>query len=90
MDTKRVLTPTPFEFTQEYHLIVDLLHRDIIVLDAREVFLHLIELVIVGSKEGSRMPFGILMEILHNRPGNRNTIVSAGASAQLVEEHEGA
>ena len=75
MDTKRVLAPTLFQFTQEDDLAVDLLDADVIVLDTREVLLHLVQLVVVGSKERTSPCLRLFVQILNNGPGYRDTVI---------------
>ena len=75
MDTKGVFTATLFQFTQEDHLSISLFDADIVVLDALKVLLHLVELVIVGSKKRTGLRLRVLVQILHNGPGNRDTVI---------------
>ena len=46
--------------------------------------------MVVRSKEGLRAPVGIVVQVLDDSPSDRDTIVGAGTTAQLVEEDEGA
>lgn len=56
--------------------------------DAREEFLHLVELMIVRGEERSRMRFRILMDVFNNGPGNGDAVVGGSAATQFIEEHE--
>ena len=88
MDTERVLTASRFQFTQEDYLSVHLSHTHIEVLDARKVLLHLVELMIVGSKERTCLRLLMFVQIFHDSPGNGNTIVGRSTSSQLIKEHQ--
>ena len=68
MDTERVLTSSPFKFTEEDDLVIHFLHRYIVILDALEGLLHLVQLVIVGGKKGAGLRLGMLVDMLHNAP----------------------
>ena len=88
MDTERVFRATTSQFTKEDHLVIHLLHRDIVVLDAREVLLHLVQLMIMCGKKRTGLCLGMLMQVFHNSPGNTDTIVGGSAAPQLIEEHQ--
>ena len=90
VDTEGVGTATGHELAKEDDLLVDFFHRHVVVVDAREGFFHLVELVIVRGEEGARMAFGVFVEKLDDGPGDGDAVVSRGAAAQLVEEHEAA
>ena len=68
MNTKRVLTSTRFQLTQEDNLAIHLLHAYIEILDARKVLFHLIQFVIVGSKERTCLRLLVLMQVFHDSP----------------------
>ena len=87
MNTKAVFTTTGHQFTQENHLVVHLFDRYIVVLDEFEGAFNLVELMIVGGKERFGPTVGMLVDILDNGPGNRDSVIGAGSSAQLVEQH---
>ena len=88
MDTKGVFTTATFQFTQENDLIIHLLNGNIVVLDTLEAFLHLVQLVIVRSKQRTCLCFRVFMDMLYNCPGNRNTVVRRCTSSQLVKKHQ--
>jgi len=75
---------------QEDNASVFLNHRHVPVFDAREEFLHLVELMIVRGEERSRMRFRILMDVFNNGPGNGDAVVGGSAATQFIEEHEAA
>ena len=88
MDTERMLRTTPLQTTEEDDLVVDFLHAHIVVLDTREILLHLIEFMIMGGKKGAGTGLDMLVQVFHNSPGNGNAVVGGGATAQLIEEHQ--
>ncbi len=51
MNTEGVFAATAFQFAQENDFIIYLLHRNVIVLDALEAFLHLVQLMVVRGKQ---------------------------------------
>ena len=88
MDTKGMLAPTLFQLAQEDDLTFDLLDRDVVVLDTREVLLHLVQLVIVRGKERTGPSLGLLVQIFYDGPGYGDAVVGRSTTAQLVEEHQ--
>ena len=51
MDTEGVLRAALLQLSEEDDLALHLLHADVVVFYAREVLLHLVQLVVVGGKE---------------------------------------
>ena len=90
MDTEGVLTASRLQLAQEDNLAIHLLHAHIEILDARKVLLHLVELMIVGSEEGASLRLLVLMQILHDGPGDADTIIGRCTTPQLIEEYQGA
>ena len=90
MNTEGVFRPTLFQFAQEDDFSVHLLHTHVEVADALEALLHLVQLMIVGGEECPRLGLAVLVQILHDGPGDGDAVVGAGAPSQFVEEHEGA
>ena len=88
MNTEAMLTTSWYQFAQEDHFITHLFYGNIVVLNAREATLHLIQLMIVRSEKGLRLGIRMLMDILHDSPCDRDTVVSAGTSSQLIEKHQ--
>ena len=88
MDTKGMLRATTLQLAEEDDFAIDLLHRDVVILDTGEVLLHLIQFMIVRSKERARMTFGILVQIFHDGPGYWDAIISRSATPQLIEENQ--
>ena len=81
MDTKRVLTPTLFQFAQEDDLAFHLFDGDVVVLDALEVLLHLVQFMVVSGKERTSLSLGMFVQILYDSPGNTDTVISASTSS---------
>ena len=90
MDTERVFTAATFQFTQEDNFIIHLLNGNIVVLDTLEALLHFVQFMVVRSKQCTCFGFRMLMDMLHNRPGDRNTVVGRCTSSQLIKEHQAA
>ena len=88
MDTERVLGTAALQLAQEDDTIVNFFHTHIVVLDAPEVLLHLVEFVVVGGEECARLCLGMLVQVLHNRPRDGNAIAGGGAATEFVEEHQ--
>ena len=87
MDTEAVFRSAAHQFAQEDDLAVHFAHGDIVIADALEGLLHLVELVIMGSEERFGMAF-ILMDILDNRPCDGDAVIGTGTSSEFVKEHE--
>ena len=90
LDTEAMLAPPADELAKEEHTPIDLAGGDVVVLHALETTLEVIELVVVRSEEGLGAPVGIVVQVLDDSPSDGDAIVGAGATAQLVEEDEGA
>ena len=88
MDTERVLRATLLQLTQEDDLAVDLLYRDVVVLDALEALLHLVQLMVMRGEERARLSLGMLVQVFDDGPRNGDAIVGTRATAQLVEEYQ--
>ena len=65
-----MLAASTLQFTHKNHLTIQLLDRYVVILDALEVLLHLVQLVVVGGKEGTCTGFGVFVDILHNGPSD--------------------
>ena len=52
------------------------------------MLLHLVKFVIVSGKESTSPYPTMLVKILYDSPGNRDTIVCRGTTTKLVKEHE--
>ena len=87
VDTKTMLRTASYEFAQEDDLSVHFADGDVVVADTIEGLLHLVEFVVVGSKEGLGVPF-VLVDIFDDCPSDGDTIVRAGTSSEFVEEHK--
>ena len=87
MNTERMFRTSTFQFAKKEHLAIVFTHTDVIVGNAREGLLHLVELMIVSGKQHLGMTGrDILVDVFDNSPGNGNAIVGRSASTQLVEE----
>lgn len=69
VDTETVFRATGHEFAQKYDFARSLTHRDVEVLYAVVLLLHIVELMIVRSKESFGLRPLIIMEELDNGPG---------------------
>ena len=90
MDTEGMLAAAALQFAQENDLIVDFLHRYIIVLDALEGFLHFVQFMVVRGKERTRLGMRMFVDILHDGPGNGDAVVGGSTAPQLVKKHQAA
>ena len=87
MDTETVFAAALDQLTHKHHLAVNFLNADVVVHDALEGFLHLVQLVVVGSKQRLG-PGSVLVDVLDNAPGNGDTVIGARATAQFIEQNE--
>ena len=87
VDTETVRHPSRLELAQEQHVVPLFLDGDVVILDARELLLHVVELVVMGGEQGLG-PLPGLMDILHQGAGDAHAVVSGGAAAYLVEQHQ--
>ena len=90
MDTKGMFASSTFQLSHENHLAVNLLDRHVVVLDAFMGLLHLVQFVVMGGKERSGMGFRMIMDILHDGPGDADAIIGGSASSQLIKQHQAA
>ena len=88
MDTERMFRTAARQFAEKDNAVIYFAHRDIVVLDAREAFFHVVQLVIVGGKEGAGVHFRPFVKMLHNAPRDGDAVVGRGAASQFVEEHQ--
>ena len=89
MNTEGMLTATRLQLAQEDNLAIHLLHTHVEVLDAREILLHLVQLVIMSGKERTSLRLLVLMKIFHDSPGDADAIVGRSSTTQLIEEYQG-
>ena len=85
MDTERVLRTATHKLTQKDNVVVYLFDRDVVVLHAGQHILNLVQLVVVGCKEGLCSTEPVVVEVLDHCPRDRDTIVGACAATNLVE-----
>ena len=90
MNTEGVFAATALQFAQEDDFVIYLLHRNVVVLNTLEAFLHLVQLMVVRGKQGACLRLWMLVYMLHNRPGDGNTIICRSTAPQLVEQHQAA
>ena len=88
MNTERVFRPAARQFAEKNNAVIYFAHRDIVVLDARETLFHVVQLVIVGGKEGASVHFRPFVKMLHNAPRDGDAVVGRGAASQFVEEYQ--
>ena len=69
MDTETVGNTTLAKLSEEDNLVLHLLNRDVVVLHPRIDLLKLVELVVVGGKQGLCL-LPVLVDVLHNGPSN--------------------
>lgn len=85
MNTEGVFASPTLQLTEENHFIVHFLHRHVIVLDAFEGFLHLVQLMVVRSKQCAGFRFRMFVDILDDCPGNGNTVIGRRTTSQLIK-----
>ena len=44
--------------------------------------------MVMSGKERLRSQFRVVVEVLHSCPGNRNTVISTGAAADLIQDEQ--
>ena len=71
---------------QEGDASAGLLHRDVKILDPRKLLGQLGQFEIMSGEQ--RLGAHLVMQIFHRRPGDREPIVSGGAAANLIKDHE--
>src|SRR5690606_20446803 len=64
------------------------LDGDAVVPDSRVMFLQTRQFLIVGGKQGTSLPVGLLNQILCHRPGDGETIKSGGSTPDFVQQDE--
>ncbi len=88
VDAEAVLGAARGELAQEYDAAVGLGDRYVHVDDAVVCGGHLVELVVVGGKEGLGAQVAVVVDVLDDGPGDGYAVVCRCAAAQLVEEYE--
>ena len=73
---------------QEHDLVVPLLHGDVEVADAGELFFEIGQFVVVRGEESAATDR--VVDVLDDAPGERQAVVGAGAAADFVEDDEAA
>ena len=87
--TKAMAAAARCQLSQEDHFMGRLFMGDMIVLYPVELMLELIELMVVGRKYGLGAGL-VFLNIFYDRPGNGNTIVGTGTSADLIQQDQAA
>src|SRR5690554_175514 len=88
MDSKTVLASAWHQFSQKYNPVVHFFGRYVVIADAWIEFFELVEFVVMGGEQGFWVIRGVLVEVFGHGPGDRDTVVSAGAAADFVEQDE--
>src|SRR5262245_45980369 len=70
-------------FVQEDHVGIQLAHLHVVISQVAERFGELGQLVVVGGKH--RPTANNIVQVLRDRPGERYSVISTGATANLVE-----
>src|SRR5690554_5530180 len=76
------------QFPKEDHLVIDLLHRHVVVFDPFERLRHLVQLMVMCGKEGFGTCRRVFVYILHDGPRDGNTVVGAGPTSQFIEKNQ--
>ena len=82
-----MLRSSTHQLTHKNHLAIGFTHRNIVVTNTLETLLHLVEFMVVRSKEGLGMS-SLFVNILNNRPCDRNTVIGTCSASQLIKEHQ--
>src|SRR5580658_6661120 len=77
------------QFAEENYFITDFLIGDVIVVDACQLVLQLVEFVVMRGKEGLRL-VRRLVEEFGDAPGDGNAVVCGGTSSDLIEQDQAA
>ena len=88
MDTETMFASAGDKFAKEYDFITYLLDRYIVILDALESLLHLVQLMVMGCKQGFRMSIRMFMDIFHDSPSDGNAIISTRPASQFIKENQ--
>ena len=88
MDAVGAVGRALLDAAQEHDLVAPLAHRDVQVLDRRQVGRDLGQLGVVGGEQRARARH--LGQVLGDRPGERDAVEGARAPPDLVEDHEAA
>ena len=88
MDTIALVGATGHDLVEEDDLALALAHRDVGVAKSRFGLLQLHQLVVVGGEQGPAADR--VVDVLGDRPGQRDPVEGAGPSADLVEDHQAA
>ena len=86
MNTKAVRAASPNKLPKEHHVIIDLLHADMIVLNPAKRRLHLDKLMIMSGEQNFRTKITMFVQIFCYSPSNAYPVVSACASSYLVKK----
>lgn len=86
MDAVAAVGSARHDFVQEHHFALGLFDGHVPVVDFRQRFGELRQLVIVRGEHGAAAEF--VMQVLSNGPGEGDAVVGAGAAADFVEDDE--
>src|SRR5690606_10755406 len=83
-----VLASTFLELSHKDDLIADFLYRDVEVFYTWQVFLQLIQLVVVRCKKRLRFEVPVIVQMLNNRPRYRHAIVRACTTTNFIHQDQ--
>ena len=87
VDAETVRRAPLLQQPQENHLLPDLLHRHMEILDPGIRLRQVVQFVVVRREQRLR-PVTIFMNIFHDRPGDGHPVIGRGAPADLVQQHQ--
>ena len=87
MNTKTMHTTTCSQLTKKNNFITHLFIGYMKIFNPVQFIFQFIQLVVMGSKQGFGLCIAV-MQMLHNTPGNTNTIVSRSATANFIQQYQ--
>ena len=75
---------------QKDYFTIGLADSHIVVGNTRQQISQLRQFMIMRREQGFRTQPGMVMQIFHYRPGNRNAIIGAGAAPDFIEHQQAA
>ena len=90
MDAVALVRATRHDLAQEDHLALLLGHGDVIRPHARQDARDLDQLMVVRGEERLRAAARVVVQILHDGAGDGQPVIGAGATPDLVQDHQAA